>query len=72
MNVILTPPRSSASGEESPDREIAEYGSETTIVEPGAFRTSLREFESTTHAELSVEDYAERTSVRAFASISGR
>lgn len=47
MKLTCTPPRSSASrGVESPDREIAENGSKTTIVEPGAFHTSLLEPES--------------------------
>jgi len=41
--------------------DIAPYGIRTTIVEPGFFRTKLLEKESSTYAELSIEDYAPRT-----------
>jgi NAD(P)-dependent dehydrogenase (short-subunit alcohol dehydrogenase family) len=41
--------------------EVAQYGIRTMIVEPGFFRTELLEPESTTYAELSIDDYAERT-----------
>jgi NAD(P)-dependent dehydrogenase (short-subunit alcohol dehydrogenase family) len=41
--------------------EVAPYGIGTTIVEPGFFRTSLLEKESTLLPALSVDDYAERT-----------
>jgi NAD(P)-dependent dehydrogenase (short-subunit alcohol dehydrogenase family) len=41
--------------------EIEPYGIRTTIVEPGFFRTALLEKESTDWAELSIDDYAERT-----------
>jgi NAD(P)-dependent dehydrogenase (short-subunit alcohol dehydrogenase family) len=41
--------------------EIEPFGIRTTIVEPGFFRTELLEPESTTFAELSIDDYAERT-----------
>lgn len=41
--------------------EIAPFGIHTTIVNPGFFRTELLSPESTTFAELSIEDYAERT-----------
>ena len=41
--------------------EIEPYGIRTLIVEPGFFRTELLEPESTTFAELSVDDYAQRT-----------
>ena len=41
--------------------EVEPFGIRTTIVEPGFFRTELLEKESTTYAELSIDDYAERT-----------
>ena len=41
--------------------EVEPFGIRTTIVEPGFFRTDLLEKESTTYAELSIDDYAERT-----------
>jgi NAD(P)-dependent dehydrogenase (short-subunit alcohol dehydrogenase family) len=41
--------------------EIEPFGIHTTIVEPGFFRTQLLTSESTTYADLSIEDYAERT-----------
>jgi NAD(P)-dependent dehydrogenase (short-subunit alcohol dehydrogenase family) len=41
--------------------EVEPFGIKTTIVEPGFFRTELLEPESSTFAELSIEDYAERT-----------
>jgi NAD(P)-dependent dehydrogenase (short-subunit alcohol dehydrogenase family) len=41
--------------------EIEPFGIHTTIVEPGFFRTALLEKESTAYAELSIDDYAERT-----------
>ena len=40
--------------------EVAPFGIKTTIVEPGFFRTELLQPESTTFAELSIDDYAER------------
>jgi NAD(P)-dependent dehydrogenase (short-subunit alcohol dehydrogenase family) len=41
--------------------EVEPFGIRTTIVEPGFFRTTLLGKESTTYAELSIDDYAERT-----------
>jgi NAD(P)-dependent dehydrogenase (short-subunit alcohol dehydrogenase family) len=46
---------------ESLTSEVEPYGIRTMIVEPGFFRTELLQPESTTFAELSIEDYAERT-----------
>jgi NAD(P)-dependent dehydrogenase (short-subunit alcohol dehydrogenase family) len=41
--------------------EVAPYGIRTMVVEPGFFRTDLLTPESTSYAEPSIEDYAERT-----------
>jgi NAD(P)-dependent dehydrogenase (short-subunit alcohol dehydrogenase family) len=41
--------------------EVEPFVIQTTIVEPGFFRTELLEKESTAYAELSIDDYAERT-----------
>jgi NAD(P)-dependent dehydrogenase (short-subunit alcohol dehydrogenase family) len=41
--------------------EVEPLGIHTTIVEPGFFRTELLEKESTAYADLSIDDYAERT-----------
>jgi NAD(P)-dependent dehydrogenase (short-subunit alcohol dehydrogenase family) len=41
--------------------EVEPFGIHTTIVEPGFFRTALLTKESTAFADLSIEDYAERT-----------
>src|SRR3954470_2272058 len=41
--------------------DVEPYGIRTMIVEPGFFRAELLQPESTTFAELSIEDYAERT-----------
>jgi NAD(P)-dependent dehydrogenase (short-subunit alcohol dehydrogenase family) len=41
--------------------EVEPFGIHTMIVEPGFFRTELLEKESTAYAELSIDDYAERT-----------
>jgi NAD(P)-dependent dehydrogenase (short-subunit alcohol dehydrogenase family) len=41
--------------------EIEPFGIHTTIVEPGFFRTQLLTNQSTAYAELSIDDYAERT-----------
>ena len=40
--------------------EVAPFGIHTTIVNPGFFRTELLTQESTTYAEASIADYAER------------
>ena len=54
--------------------EIEPFGIRTTIVEPGFFRTDLLEEASTTWAELSIDDYAERTAQTkpAWQAMSGR
>jgi NAD(P)-dependent dehydrogenase (short-subunit alcohol dehydrogenase family) len=41
--------------------EVAPFGIRTMVVEPGFFRTELLTPESTTYAEPSIDDYAERT-----------
>jgi NAD(P)-dependent dehydrogenase (short-subunit alcohol dehydrogenase family) len=41
--------------------EVAPFGIRTMLVEPGFFRTELLTPESTTYAEPSIDDYAERT-----------
>jgi NAD(P)-dependent dehydrogenase (short-subunit alcohol dehydrogenase family) len=41
--------------------EVEPHGIRTMIVEPGFFRTELLQPESTTFAELSIDDYAGRT-----------
>ena len=41
--------------------EIAPYGIRTMLVEPGFFRTELLSAQSTSYAEPSIDDYAERT-----------
>jgi NAD(P)-dependent dehydrogenase (short-subunit alcohol dehydrogenase family) len=46
---------------ESLAQEIAPFGIRTMLVEPGFFRTDLLSAESTTYAELSIEDYASQT-----------
>jgi NAD(P)-dependent dehydrogenase (short-subunit alcohol dehydrogenase family) len=54
--------------------EIEPYGIRTMIVEPGFFRTELLQPESTTFAELSIDDYAERTAetIPAWQAINGQ
>ena len=54
--------------------EIEPFGIRTTIVEPGFFRTDLLEETSTVWAELSIDDYAERTAQTkpAWQAMSGR
>ena len=46
---------------ESLTPEVAPFGIRTMLVEPGFFRTELLEAASTTYAEPSIDDYAERT-----------
>jgi NAD(P)-dependent dehydrogenase (short-subunit alcohol dehydrogenase family) len=46
---------------ESLTPEVAPFGIRTMLVEPGFFRTELLTPESTTYAEPSIGDYAERT-----------
>jgi NAD(P)-dependent dehydrogenase (short-subunit alcohol dehydrogenase family) len=59
---------------ESLAQEIAPFGIRTMLVEPGFFRTDLLGAESTTYAELSIEDYASRTAetVAAWKSMNGK
>ncbi len=44
--------------------EVAPFGINTTIVNPGFFRTEFLTQESTIYAEPSIDDYAERQSAR--------
>jgi NAD(P)-dependent dehydrogenase (short-subunit alcohol dehydrogenase family) len=44
--------------------EVAPFGIHTTIVNPGFFRTELLTQESTTYAEPSIADYADRHAER--------
>jgi NAD(P)-dependent dehydrogenase (short-subunit alcohol dehydrogenase family) len=46
---------------ESLTPEIASFGIRTMLIEPGFFRTELLTNESTTYAQPTIEDYAERT-----------
>ncbi|MEW2394623.1 SDR family NAD(P)-dependent oxidoreductase [Streptomyces sp. NPDC046862] len=59
---------------ESLHHDVEPYGIKTTIVEPGFFRTELLVDASTTYAELSLDDYAERTAAtkRVWASMNGQ
>lgn len=59
---------------ESLTPEIASFGIRTMLVEPGFFRTELLTDESTTYAQPSIEDYAERTkeTVSAWNSMNGK
>jgi NAD(P)-dependent dehydrogenase (short-subunit alcohol dehydrogenase family) len=49
---------------ESLHTEVAPFGIHTTIVNPGFFRTELLTQESTTYADPSIVDYAERHAAR--------
>lgn len=59
---------------ESLAQEIAPFGIRTMLVEPGFFRTDLLSAESTTYAELSIDDYSSRTNetVAAWKSMNGK
>jgi len=59
---------------ESLTPEVAPFGIRTMLVEPGFFRTELLTPESTTYAEPSIDDYAERTrqTVTAWSGMNGR
>jgi NAD(P)-dependent dehydrogenase (short-subunit alcohol dehydrogenase family) len=54
--------------------EVAPFGIRTMLVEPGFFRTDLLTADSTTYAQSSIEDYAERTgeTVAAWNSMNGK
>ena len=54
--------------------EIAPFGIKTMLVEPGFFRTELLTPQSTSYAEASIDDYAERTraTVEAWQSMDGQ
>jgi len=59
---------------ESLTPEVAPFGIRTMVVEPGFFRTELLTPQSTTYAEPSIGDYAERTkqTVAAWNAMNGR
>jgi len=59
---------------ESLTPEIAPFGIHSMLVEPGFFRTELLSAGSTTYAELSIDDYAERTreTVTAWSGMDGK
>jgi NAD(P)-dependent dehydrogenase (short-subunit alcohol dehydrogenase family) len=59
---------------ESLTPEVAPFGIRTILVEPGFFRTELLTPQSTTYAEPSIGDYAERTkqTVTAWNGMNGR
>ena len=59
---------------ESLTPEVAPFGIRTMLVEPGFFRTELLTPESTSFAEPSIDDYAERTArtVTAWQGMNGR
>lgn len=59
---------------ESLTPEVAPFGIRTMLVEPGFFRTELLTPQSTTYAEPSIGDYAERTNqtVTAWNGMNGR
>jgi NAD(P)-dependent dehydrogenase (short-subunit alcohol dehydrogenase family) len=59
---------------ESLSPEVAPFGIRAMVVEPGFFRTDLLTPESTSYAESSIEDYAQRTrrTVTAWKSMNGQ
>ena len=59
---------------ESLTPELEPFGINTMLVEPGFFRTELLTPESTTYAEPSIDDYAERThqTIAAWNSMNGQ
>ena len=59
---------------ESLTPEIAAFGIRTMLVEPGFFRTELLTIDSTTYAQPTIDDYAERTReiVAAWKSMDGK
>lgn len=59
---------------ESLTPEIAPFGIRTMLVEPGFFRTELLTNDSTTYAQPTLDDYAERTKeiVAAWKSMDGK
>jgi NAD(P)-dependent dehydrogenase (short-subunit alcohol dehydrogenase family) len=59
---------------ESLTPEVAPFGIRTMLVEPGFFRTELLTHDSTTYAQPSIGDYAERTReiVAAWSSMDGK
>jgi len=59
---------------ESLTPEVTPYGIRTMLVEPGFFRTDLLTPESTSYAEPTIDDYAERTkqTVTAWNGMNGR
>jgi NAD(P)-dependent dehydrogenase (short-subunit alcohol dehydrogenase family) len=59
---------------ESLTPELAPFGVRTMLVEPGFFRTQLLSATSTTYAQPTIEDYAERTreTVKAWSSMNGK
>jgi NAD(P)-dependent dehydrogenase (short-subunit alcohol dehydrogenase family) len=59
---------------ESLTPEVVPFGIRTMLVEPGFFRTELLSQESTTYAQPSIDDYAERTReiVAAWSSMDGK
>ena len=54
--------------------EVAPFGIRTMLVEPGFFRTELLTRDSTTYAQTSIDDYAERTrqTVAAWSGMDGK